>query len=77
MKIDYKNVTTILFTDEYNGRNVITGIGLIENKNVQDFAYNWEQRESMSLQEVPANFMDKLRKDFEKIEKDIRNKNKK
>lgn len=78
MKIDYSKNHTVLFVEQLDNRNILVGIGLVENKNIQDFANNWERREraatKMNSYLEPEDLMDILRKEFEDIENELRKK---
>lgn len=78
MKIDYSKNHTVLFVEQLDNRNILVGIGLVENKNIQDFANNWERRERAAIKMnsylEPEDFMDILRKEFEDIENELRKK---
>jgi len=78
MKINFNEVTTLLFTQEINGRNTITAISAIYNKDVEEFADKWLYNEKVELIEnqspVPEDYMEQLRQEFKQIEDKIRNK---
>lgn len=78
MKIDYSKNHTVLFVEQLDNRNILVGIGLVENKNIQDFANNWESRERAAIKMnsylEPEDLMDILRKEFEDIENELRKK---
>ena len=78
MKIDYSKNHTVLFVEQLDNRNVLVGIGLVENKNIQDFANNWEKQEiaaiKMNSYLEPEDLIDILRKEFEDIENELRKK---
>ena len=78
MKIDYSKNHTVLFVEQLDNRNVLVGIGLVENKNIQDFANNWEKQERAAIKMnsylEPEDLMDILRKEFEDIENELRKK---
>ena len=78
MKIDYSKNHTVLFIEQLDNRNVLVGIGLVENKNIQDFANNWEKQERAAIKMnsylEPEDLMDILRKEFEDIENELRKK---
>jgi len=78
MKIDYSKNHTVLFVEQLDNRNIIVGIGLVENKNIQDFANNWEGRERAAIKMnsylEQEDLMDILRKEFEDIENELRKK---
>jgi len=78
MKIDYNNVTTVMFIEQFDNRNILVGIGMVENKNIQEYANNWERREraaiKMNSYSEPEDIMEVLRKEFEDIEKELRKK---
>jgi hypothetical protein len=77
MKINYKKTHTVLFVEQYDNRNAITGIGIIPNNHIEDFANNWEKQEkaiNLISTSVPEDIMDILRKEFEDIEKELRKK---
>ena len=77
MKIDYSNTHTVLFVEQVDDINIVTGIGLLHNSNLNEFADNWEKREkalNRILTREPGDFMEVLRKEFEDIENELRKK---